>query len=301
MCERLNLRGMSEAQIICDALGGRWHGSYGLAYCPAHKNTRTPALSLADGQGGKLLVNCFAGCAGADVLAALRARGLLAGHCDWRLNPREMARLKAEAETKRHRHKELARRCWAEAGPIVGTLAEWYLRARGITCDLPPTLRFHPNCWHGPTAAKVPALVSAVVIDRVLVGIHRTYLSEPGVKAFDDGAKLMLGRCAGGAVRISGGPGPLVVAEGIETALALLSGLSDVSPRVWAALSTSGMSGLILPPDPGELMLAPDGDDPGRKAANKLAACATSTGWRVRIMHCPEGGDWNDVNSDVAR
>ena len=34
----------------------------------------------------------------------------------------------------------------------------------------------------------------------------------------------------------------------IETALSLLSGLPDASPRVWAALSTSGMSGLILPP-----------------------------------------------------
>ena len=299
MCERLNLRGMSEAQIICDALGGRWHGSYGLAYCPAHKNTRTPALSLADGQGGKLLVNCFAGCAGADVLAALRARGLLAGHCDWRLNPREMARLKAEAETKRHRHKELARRCWAEAGPIVGTLAERYLRARGITCDLPPTLRFHPNCWHGPTATKLPAMVAAVSIERKVVGVHRTYLAEPGIKAFEN-AKMMLGRCAGGAVRLSDGPGPLVVAEGIETGLSLLSGLQDARPRVWAALSTSGMAGLVLPPDSGEMVLAPDGDAPGRAAANKLADRAGVAGWRVRVMDCPTGFDWNDVSSEAA-
>ncbi|MCH8859227.1 MAG: hypothetical protein IID54_06570, partial [Proteobacteria bacterium] len=112
---------------------------------------------------------------------------------------------------------ELARRCWAEAGPISGTLAERYLRARGITCNLPPTLRFHANCWHGPTAAKLTAMVAAVSISRKVVGVHRTYLAEPGVKAFGKESKLMLGRCAGGAVRLSGGPGPLLVAEGIET------------------------------------------------------------------------------------
>ena len=61
------------AGTICDALGGHWHGSYGIAYCPAHPNTKTPALSLKDGNDGKLLVHCFAGCDGADVLAALRA------------------------------------------------------------------------------------------------------------------------------------------------------------------------------------------------------------------------------------
>ena len=193
------------ARAICKALGGR----SGLAFCPAHPNNRTPALSLKDGHDGKLLVHCFAGCNGTDVLAALRARGLLAGHSDWRPDPREIERRKAEEDAERRRKIDQARRCWAEAGPIAGTLGERYLRARGITCLLPPTLRFHPNCWHGPTASKGPAMVAAVSIDRKVVGIHRTYLAEPGAKAFDGNAKMMLGRCAGGAVRLSGSPGPL--------------------------------------------------------------------------------------------
>ena len=58
------------------------------------------------------------------------------------------------------------------------------------------------------------------------------------------------------------------------------------------------MAGLILPTALGELVIAPDGDAPGRMAANKLADRATSTGWRVRIMQCPDGADWND---DMAR
>ncbi len=265
-----------------------------MALCPAHENIRTPALSVKDGDDGKLLVHCFAGCAGADVLAALRARGLLAGHSDWKPDHREIERRKAEEEANLRRRIEQARRCWAEAGPISGTLAERYLKARGITCDLPPTLRFHPRCWHGPTARKVPAMVAAVVIDRELHGVHRTYLAEPGVKAFGKESKLMLGRCAGGAVRLSDGLGPLLIAEGIETGLSLLSGITDAHPRTWAALSTSGVAGLILPREPGEMVLAPDGDAPGREAAIKLAVRACTAGWKARIMRCPDDRDWND-------
>ena len=53
---------MSEAQRITLALRGRWHGAYGVAFCPAHPNRRTPALSLADGGDGRLLALCHAGC-----------------------------------------------------------------------------------------------------------------------------------------------------------------------------------------------------------------------------------------------
>ena len=67
---------MTDARMICDALGGHWHGHYGLAFCPAHPNTKTPALSLKDGHDGRLLFNCFTGCTGSDVLAALRARDM---------------------------------------------------------------------------------------------------------------------------------------------------------------------------------------------------------------------------------
>ena len=170
---------MTDARHICDALGGHWHGRYGLAYCPAHPNTRTPALSIKDGSDGRLLVHCFAGCDGADVLAALRARGLLEGRPDWKPDPRETERRKAEEDADRQRRIDQARRCWSETGPIAGTLAEKYLRARGITCQLPPTLRFHVACWHGPTATKVPAMVAAVSIGRKVVGVHRTYVREP--------------------------------------------------------------------------------------------------------------------------
>ena len=44
---------------------GRW-----VACCPAHDD-RTPSLSIAEGPEGAILLKCFAGCATADVLAAV--------------------------------------------------------------------------------------------------------------------------------------------------------------------------------------------------------------------------------------
>lgn len=89
--------------------------------------------------------------------------------------------------------------------------------------------------------------------------------------------------------------GPLVVTEGIETALSLCSGHLNGPAPVWAALSTSGIKGLILPDCPGRLTLASDGDTPGRVAAHALALRADSMGWEVSLLPAPEGRDWNDI------
>jgi hypothetical protein len=97
-------------------------------------------------------------------------------------------------------------------------------------------------------------------------------------------------------VRLSEGAGPLVVAEGIETALSLADAFADLSPRVWAGLSTAGVAGLRLPARAGDLIAAPDGDAAGRKAAEELARRAHAAGWRVRILPPPgDGLDWNDA------
>jgi DNA primase len=90
-------------------------------------------------------------------------------------------------------------------------------------------------------------------------------------------------------------PGELVVAEGIETALSLLCGLLNGPASVGATLSTSGMRSLRLPPIPGRLTIAPDGDPPGHAAAYALAERASALGWQVSLLSPPDGLDWNDV------
>ena len=109
---------------------------------------------------------------------------------------------------------------------------------------------------------------------------------------------MMLGACAGGAVRLLGGGRRLVVAEGLETALSLASGLLPGPMGLWAALSAPGMAALRLPPPlvAGlELVVACDGDHAGREAAHALAERATAAGWRVLRADPGCGLDFNDV------
>ncbi|MEM8624433.1 MAG: toprim domain-containing protein [Pseudomonadota bacterium] len=285
-----------DAREITIALGGKWHGRYGVAFCPAHANTKTPALSLKNAPDGRLLAYCHAGCSFTEIAQALRGRGLGGVH---EPDPAAVAAREAADRLEAEKKRRQAARCWHESQAGTGTLVERYLRNRAIKIAVPDTLRFHPECWCGPVASKLPAMVAAVTAGDQLVGVHRTYLAEPGRKADLEKAKLMLGTCRGGAVRLSVGSGPLVVTEGIENGLSLVDELSGT--RVWAALSASGLAALILPLEPAELVIAPDGDPAGLKAAADLARRATALGWRVRIMQPPgEKKDWNDVAQEAA-
>jgi hypothetical protein len=286
---------MTDARTLTLDLGGRWHRSYGTAACPVCQPERRNdqnALTLSDGADGRLLLNCKkSNCAFLDILAAagLRSGDYTPPDAATRAQ-RERERL-AEAEKRAAQ----ARRLWQESLPIDGTLAERYLRGRGIICPLPATLRFHGACWHGPTAKRFPALLAAVQ-GAGLPAVHRTYIRADGSgKADVEPAKLMLGATAGGAVRLTEAQGPLAVAEGIETALSLASGLLGRPATIWAGLSTSGLRGLRLPAQPGRLTIACDGDKPGREAGHALAERAHAMGWQVGILDPGDGCDFNNI------
>jgi hypothetical protein len=283
-----------DARSLTMRLGGRWHGSYGTAPCPVCQPDRRrdqDALTLADGSGGLLLHCKRLGCGFRDVLTA-------AGICPGTYRAPDPAII-AQRETERRadatKRQSQARALWMGAQPIDGTLAEAYLRSRGITCLLPAILRFDPICWHGATARRLPAMV-ALVEGGDGFAVHRTYLRADGTgKAAVEPTKAMLGAVAGGAVRLSGGPARLVVAEGIETALALLCGLVGGPATVWAALSTSGFQNLRLPLQPGRLTIACDGDTAGRAAALALAERAHALRWTVATIDPGDGADFNDI------
>ena len=65
----------ASAEELTRALDGRWYGSYGQARCPAHDD-RNPSLTVRDGEDGKVLVFCNAGCSQYDVVVALKDRNL---------------------------------------------------------------------------------------------------------------------------------------------------------------------------------------------------------------------------------
>ena len=286
---------MIDAREITLSLGGKWYRTYGAAPCPVCQSGREKAqnaLTIADGQNGSLVLDCKkSACAFLDILAAA---GVTSGSYK-SPDPETLAKREAEQLKEAKKRAAQARAVWSEALPIDGTVAETYLRGRSITCQLPKSLRFHPNCWHGSTAKRYPAMVAAVQGNQS-AAVHRTYLKADGSgKADIEPAKMMLGATKRAAVRLSESRKHLVVAEGIETALSLSSGLLSAPAGVWAALSTSGMRGLALPPQAGHLTIASDGEQAGREAANALAVRANDLGWKVTLLPAPDGLDWNDV------
>ena len=130
------------AEALTKALGGRWHGGYGVAFCPAHDNRRTPALSLTDGENGRLLAYCFAGCDTLDVFDALRREGHGVDGFRPPLPPRP------ESDDNGGDKRAAALAIWAAALPIGGSIAERYLRGRAIASALPASLRHYPGLRH---------------------------------------------------------------------------------------------------------------------------------------------------------
>ena len=109
---------------------------------------------------------------------------------------------------------DAARRLFALSRPIVGTLAETYLRNRGITARLEvvPALRFHPGCFYRAHDAAPreswPALIAAVTdAADAITGVHRTWLDRDGAgKAPIATPRRALGHLLGNAVRFGTAP-----------------------------------------------------------------------------------------------
>ncbi len=191
------------------------------------------------------------------------------------------------------RRRDAARRTWREGDPPEDTPVETYLRERDIRLPIPPTLRF-AHLQHGPTGLVLPAMVAAVQApDRSITGVHRTFLTMDGTKkAPVSQNKMMLGRCAGGAVRLAAAAEKLALAEGIETALSVQQATGIPT---WATLSTSGLKAVILSDEVREVIICADGDEAGEKAANDAAQRFLREGRVVRIARAPAGMDFNDL------
>jgi putative DNA primase/helicase len=254
--------------------------------CPVHGGH---SLDLTDGRDGRLLVYCWGvGCDRIEILRCLRDRGLSVGP--------DRAPEPDPRETDREARKlAFAKQIIGRGRGAAGTPVEKYLISRGITIAL-PVLRFVPNCPH-PNRSRLPAMVARITnVDGELIGIHRTFLRPDGSgKADVDPQKAMLGLARGGAVWLAPAAETLMVAEGIENGAAAMQ--SSGMPA-WAALSTSGMIGLILPAVIRTVVILADNDidGAGERAARTAAQRWLIEGRRVRLAMPPvPGTDFNDV------
>jgi hypothetical protein len=197
---------------------------------------------------------------------------------------------------------EAARRLHAMTVPIGGTLAERYLRHRGITelggCS---ALRFHPNCYYrdGATgvSTQLPALIAAVTdVSGSITGVHRTWLNSNGSgKAAIESPRRAMGQLLGSGVRIGAGSGQsitvMAAGEGIETMLSLRMALPTM-PMI-AGLSAGHLGALVLPPGLQRLYIAGDADAAGRSGTGRLSRTAQALGIEVLGLR-PCFGDFND-------
>jgi len=193
---------------------------------------------------------------------------------------------------------ESARRLFAISRPISGTVAEAYLRKRGIANPQgTDSLRFHPHCHYRPDADSPaetwPALVAAVTdLDGRITGVHRTWLDPSRAdKAPIDTPRRAMGELLGHGVRFGIAGDALVAGEGIETVLSLRMVLPSM-PMI-AALSAGHLAAILLPPTLRRLYIARDADPAGSMASESLIARAVAAGIGA-IALSPQLGDFND-------
>lgn len=282
------------AETIARALGGHRAGATWMARCPVHED-RSPSLSISAGKDGKVLVRCHAGCDQRDLIAALQERGLWSTTGRALGITRDRRRQIAEAPgAEALKRSAAALAIWQASRVAEGTPVATYLHSRALDLPASPALRFHTGLKHF-SGGVWPAMVALVTHGATgsAIAVHRTFLArDGGGKAPVDPAKMMLGPCRGGAVRL-GAPGAvLMVGEGIETCLAAMQATGNPA---WAALSTSGLRSLDLPRDVRDVIVLADGDEAGEAAAQDCARRWKREGRRVRIARPPHGMDFNDL------
>ncbi|MDR3376727.1 MAG: toprim domain-containing protein [Ancalomicrobiaceae bacterium] len=210
-----------------------------------------------------------------------------------------------EPESTKHRgppapsgSREAARRLFAMAHPIAGTVVETYLRKRGITAlHGINSLHFHPRCYYRPDEDSPtetwPAIIAAVTdLDGKLTGAHRTWLALDGSgKAPIATPRRAMGDLLGHAVRFGVGRDVLAAGEGIETMLSLRMALPHLPMA--AALSSAHLAAILFGPNLRRLYITRDADSAGDAARNILIERTSSVGIEA-ISLSPTLGDFND-------
>ena len=194
---------------------------------------------------------------------------------------------------------EAARRLWRQCRAIAGTHAERYLHARGLLRCRFAALRFHPELRYreGSSVRRFPALVAAVTgNDGAVLGVQRTWLDpRRPAKAGVATTRRALGRIFGHAVRFGAvrndGLASLIVGEGIETVLSLITAVPEIGAA--AALSAGSLGAFAPPPGVARIVIARDNDPDGARAAERLARRCARAGVAATVI-VPVGNDFND-------
>jgi hypothetical protein len=161
-----------------------------------------------------------------------------------------------------------------------GTPVHAYLLGRGIAIQPPDCIRFRQNAY-GSYGAMVALATDAA---GEVLAIQQVYLTAEGKKAPLDPVKrtnkAVEGWAERSAVRLPGRE-PLVLCEGVETALSIWQATGQ---EVWACLGISNIARAPMP-EKSMVVIARDGDAPGSKAEGQILRTASSLVARGMTVH----------------
>lgn len=178
---------------------------------------------------------------------------------------------------------------------VPGDPVARYLEGRGLR-EIPPAIQTHPGLtyWQNMQPAGVfPAMISMFrASEGEAVTIQVQYVKD-GKKAPVEASRKTLpgvGKMVGGAVRMWPCDEVLVVAEGVETAIAAYERGNIPS---WATLSADMMAKFIWPKDLKELIIVADNDlnFTGQAAAYTLARRAALAGVLAKVVLPEQPGE----------
>lgn len=193
---------------------------------------------------------------------------------------------------------------WESTVPDTGRIST-YLRHRGLSGTVPPSLRLHPELTYydgeAPVALYAGMLAQVLAPNGEPVSLHRTYLDStgPGKAPVSAPKKLtspvVEGATKGAAIRLFEAGETLALAEGVESAIAIqeATGLP-----AWASVSASGLEAIEIPAGVKRVEIWADNDEngTGQTAARKAAERLRATGLEVCVLIPDRAGkDWLDI------
>ncbi len=193
---------------------------------------------------------------------------------------------------------EKARKLFALSSPIRDTLAETYLKSRGIDgFQAIPALRFHPACYYRDAetgnSQKLPAMIAAVSDHHgMITAVHRTWLDPlTGKKASITDPKKSLGEITRHAVHFDPPGSILAIGEGNETMLSFKTAMPGIPTA--SATSAQHLNSYVFHPEVKTVILVQDNDPTGETTTLRVAERALSHGISPFILQ-PDRADLND-------
>lgn len=211
-------------------------------------------------------------------------------------------------------------RVWLESVPMLDRDAEparLYLARRGIGIIAPTSMRFHPSLPYYDGEKKVgnfPAIICMLSdAEGKPVTIHRVYLTADGRKAPVESPKKLMRypenrKVLGGAIQLTPvASGVLAIAEGLETALAVIEG---TGLPVWCAVNATLLANFVPPDGVRQVLVFADKDLPtkqhpkghGQEAARQLVQRLWKMGIKAsaivpagEIQSGQKSLDWLDI------